>query len=373
MTRRTLWSLAMCLLCCQGVLTSIVALGWLYRWVRYTISKRLFYLSSKNTQTNWHQWASQQEDIISLQDSPKFFQMQRVKPGSKPGWFKRQFHSLGVSSCQGMAGILTIWSLTLGPCIIWALAWYTGWHISFNKIYEHSVTGFTIGSLALIVFSLLMLYIPIAQARHAFTGDWQEFYNFRMIRVLVCHRPLALFFLSIGYTITNGFVTLFKVLPAFFTAMDPTLEELSAVEALEHLSRYYFYTGLLLFLALFILKTWAGRIYAGSLVHLWRHGLVERCDFHEQESCFLEALGIDYDSQISPYARWQRILMKIGMIGYRGILTGAMILSWSLFNFLPFVSEFGHHVPPSGLLNQPLVQLPYFSYTPRRPRIESQP
>ena len=364
---RILWSLLVCTFFTQNLLTSVLVLGWIYRWVRHFITKRLFDISPLAKNTQWQKFASNNQEITVVRDSPRLLLRQSGTPcPTNPilRGFHWLFHSLWLNLRTGVAGILTTWSFTAIPCIFWAMAWYTGWHISFNKMYEESATGASLGFLGMILFIATMLYVPLAQARHAFTGDWQSFFNFRFIKALICRCPLQLFLLAVGYTITSFVLTFFKVLPVFFPAMNPALEALSASQALEFLHDYYFYTGLLVFLLFFILRTAAGRIYAIALVEMWTQQVLTPEDFHPQEVRILELLEISYGSSYQKPRPLTKILRFPFSVSYRGAVTLATCLVWGIFSFMPFISEFFHYYPLWGFLNQPLVQLPCFQYVP---------
>ena len=210
----------------------------------------------------------------------------------------------------------------------------------------------------------VMVYLPSAQARHAFTGDWQSFFDFRFVRTLVFRRPIQLLLLAVGYLISSVVLTFFKVLPVFLPTINPALETLSASEALDFLNDYYFYTGVVAFLLFFILKTAGGRIYSGALVEMWRKQILAPEDFHPQEVRILELLEISYGSSHQKAGRLIRILRFPFSVSYRGVVTVAACLVWGIFSFMPFISQFANYYPLWGFLNQPLVQLPCFRYVP---------
>ena len=240
---RLLWSLLVCTLFAQTMLTSVLALGWVYRWVRHSVTKRLFEISPIAESIQWHKFASNHQEITFVRDSPRLLWRQAGAPCPTNPILKRfhgLFHSLWLNMKIGVAAILTTWSFTIIPCIFWAMAWYTGWHISFNKMYEESATGASLGFLGMVLFIAVMLYLPSAQVRHAFTGDWQSFFDFRFVRTLVRRRPIQLLLLAVGYVISSVVLTFFKVLPVFLPAINPALEAISAAEALDFLNDYFF-------------------------------------------------------------------------------------------------------------------------------------
>ena len=364
---RFLWLLLICTIWCQHILTAILALGWIYRWVRHRVSQQLFKSSPMVDKNTWQKFASNHESLTPVRDLPHLFRRQPGIVSPKNSWLKCLYewlHACWLNFRVGLGGILTTWSLTLFPCTMYAIAWYTGWHISFTKMYEESATGASLGFSGLLLLTMIMLYLPLAQARHAFTNDWRSFFDWRFITALLWRRPLQLFLLAIGYLFVNVALTFFKILPTFFTAMNSALADLSAIAALELLNRYYFYTGGIAFLLLLALKTFGGNIYSSALLELWRQSVLKPEAFNSEEIRLFELLEIDYGDRDKKPSLGRKILTIPVNISYRGVIMTLTVLVWSLFNFMPFVSEFFNYYPVRGFLNQPLVQLPCFRYVP---------
>ena len=359
--------LLVCTIWCQDLLTSILALGWSYRWVRHRVSQRLFQLSPMAEKTTWQQFASNLEPLTPLRDIPNLFRKQPGIPSPSHSvfkWIHDWLHGCWLNFRVGLGGILTTWVLTLFPCVMWALAWYTGWHISFTKMYEESATGASLGFSGLLLFTAIMLYLPIAQARHAFTNDAYSFFDWRFISALLWRRPLQLFLLAIGYVIANIVLTFFKALPTFFTTINPQLATLPAPAALEFLNQYYFYTGGLAFLWFFALRTIGGNIYSSALREMWCQSTLKPEAFNRQEVHLLELLEVSSGSSYQKLGMVRKILGIPLNVSYRGAMLTLTVLVWGIFNFIPFVSEFANYYPVTGFLNQPLVQLPCFRSVP---------
>ena len=364
---RFFWLLLICTIWCQTLLTSILALGWVYRWVRHRVSQRLFQLSPMAEKTTWQQFASSHESLTSVRDIPHLFRRQSGIASPNRSGFKcihDWLHACWLNFRVGLGGILTTWVLTLFPCVILAIAWYTGWHISFTKMYEESATGASLGFSGLLILTGIMLYLPLAQARHAFTGDWHSFFDWRFISALLWRKPLQLFLLAIGYFIVNVVLTFFKALPTFLPTMNPALENLSAIEALEFLDQYYFYTGAIAFLLFLALRTIGGHIYSSALLEIWCQSALKTEAFNREEIHLFELLAIAYGSGYQKPGLVKKILKIPVNVSYRGTILTLTVLVWSVFNFLPFVSEFFNYYPVRGFINQPLVQLPCFRYVP---------
>src|SRR2546429_8683233 len=91
-------------------------------------------------------------------------------------------------------------TLTPGPT---ENCWYDGWNNSFNKGYEQFSVGPGVSVLGILLFITAMLYVPMAQARQAVTGNWRCFYQFRLIRTLVRRRWFACFGLAALYALCS--------------------------------------------------------------------------------------------------------------------------------------------------------------------------
>ena len=150
------------------------------------------------------------------------------------------------------------------------------------------------GFLAMLLLMAVMFYLPFAQVRYAFTEDWRSFFDFRFIHVLLCSSPLSLLLLAIVYAISSIVLTIIKMLPVFLPAINPQFDSFSTSEALQFLNDYYFFTGLLSVLLLFILKTLAGRIYARLLIKIWSQKHLPIEFFHSQEILLLNLLNISF-------------------------------------------------------------------------------
>ena len=366
---RLSWIVLICNIFAQSLFTSIFTLGWAYRYVQYYVTKRLFTLSPIAQNNQWSQFSAKNPEITSISNLPNLFLRQKginSPPNSIINKIHSLFHSFWLNWRSGISGILTTWSLTAIPCIIWAMAWYTGWHISFNKMYEESATGVSLGILGTVLFSLIMFYLPFAQARHGFTQDWRSFFDFRFIKTMIWQRPLTILLLAIAYTFCSIIMTIVKIMPVFFPAMNPQLESLPPTEALNFLNDYYFHTGLLAFGLLLILRTFAGRIYADALKAMWTEKRLASEAFHPQERSIFKLLQIDYGANYQPTKMLTKVVKLPFFFSYKTAITFGTFMIWSLFNFMPFVSEFFNYYPFWGFLNQPLVQLPCFRYVPHQ-------
>ena len=355
----------------QDLLTAIIILGWTYRWVGYLVKRRLFRLSPLSNTFTWNQFLIREKNNnqdISNYSYPKLWETpQQIKCLNYPRfkWLHRILYSLKLHFKIGLSGILATWIFTLIPCLLCAYAWYVGWHISFNKMYEQSETGASLGFLGTILFTVIMLYVTLAQARYALTKDWRSFLSFKLIKIWVCHRPLQLFILAISYLFSSFILFIIKIMPVFLPIINPDLESLNSTQALQFLNDYYFWTGIISLGLFFALKMMAGFIYSGVLVETWQKNIVTEYDLHQEEIYYLNKFRFSSNLTYSNQKPIQRIIISSVSIAYRSSLIILIFFTWFLFSFLPFISEFFNYYPQRGFLNQPLVQIPCFRYVPQ--------
>jgi hypothetical protein len=120
------------------------------------------------------------------------------------------------------------------------------------------------------------------------------------------------------------------------------------------------------------LKLSASRTYAAALLSNLRAGRIDPSDLHPMEGAALGELGL----LRRPEQRQRHLIVRTVTGGGRFARTMAMSLAtavvWFTFVAQIFIGEFFHYHPLDsthgnflgGWLNQPLVQLPWFNYTP---------
>ena len=145
-------------------------------------------------------------------------------------------------------------------------SWYDGWNNSFNKGYENAVVGPAFGLLGIAAFIAAVLYLPMAQARQAVSGEWKRLFEFHLVWGLVRRRWAASAGLAAGYAFASVPVTVLAVLPMFYPQIKPGLENLTPDQARDLLSSHCLWTGLWVLPAYVVLRWIAARIYASALL-----------------------------------------------------------------------------------------------------------
>ena len=95
--------------------------------------------------------------------------------------------------------------------------WWAGWEVSFNKSYEESAVSVTSSLASVAVFTLIMVYLPLAQARQAINRNWKLFYDLKVLRILAKHVRFRAIVLALLYLIGGiGIMGGTKAIPLFF-------------------------------------------------------------------------------------------------------------------------------------------------------------
>ena len=403
-----LWKYFVGVLACQNAVLCLFANGWTYRVVQRAVLKRWWKLSLRREngvsfaqclQRAGLQRAGQAGspetdqtgDVLTgdvlkgHQKWPNWIVGQDFLPTVRDrqhaqGWGVRRLRVVSGALCRslwlnfklGVQGIFNTWVLTLPGCALWATAWFGGWNNSFHKGYEMAAFGPLTGLLGVALFIVAMLYLPVAQARQAATGEWRAFYQFGLIRTLVRYRWRSCFLLAGLYSLVSFPLTIFLVLPAFFPQIWPDLAALSDAEALAFLSTYYFQISLAAFPLFVLLRLAAGRVYATAIVATIRRGVVNSGDLAPVERHALSSMGL---TERDPQQQRNILVRAVGWTGSRAgrAVALALVLSiWFSFVAQIFIGQFFFYRPYRGWLNQPLVQLPYFPYIPEHLRVAAE-
>ena len=367
----------------QSFLGSLMIVGWTYRLAQRCALKYWWARSAHATnggcfaeflaahpQTrdhlHWPNWFAQQNfrEAIQRDEQSSFFAYLKQLA-------KACFLSLGRNAKLGAQAIANTWVLTMPACALWLFAWYDGWNNSFNKGYEQAAVGPLLGIFGVMLFIAAMFYVPMAQMRHAATGQWRAFYQFRLVWGLVRRRWLACLLLAALYTAASVPVTILKTAPYFLYdsfatrhGYAPSLANPDPQQLVQFLNGYYFWSALLVFPAFVFLRFVAARIYAGALLDAVQSGQLPVTSLAENERAVLEQLELLH---VRPQPQRHFFVRAVAWFAMRtGRVAATILLIWLWFVFVAqiFIGQFLNHHPLGGWLNQPLVQLPWFHYLP---------
>ncbi|MCL4677403.1 MAG: hypothetical protein KJ017_02285 [Alphaproteobacteria bacterium] len=357
---RTL-TLIMGFLCCWTPLTAPLLTGWLNRYMRHCAVKVWVKKSNLNDKDAFYQ----DEENSSLKLWPKWLY---AKTTSQPtdNTLTRALRKIkSVVGClwrnyqNGLMTIFNTWALTLPLGFCWLWMWWAGWNNTFARAYEEEGLAQSVLFLSMLAFCVLMLYLPLAQARQAIQGRWQSFFDIRAIRVVARHIRFRLFLLALSYALIGGIILIgSKAILANFNqiyAVDihdvKTMEQKLFLHFLGMIS--IFYLGLLL------VKRMNARVYAIGVIKALQSGALkpEHLTPYERK-ILIDRLGYKQAAPKKRGPRWRGALTwplkKIGVV----LLVLATLGVWGGLVSTLYFAQFMNHSYPDWL-NLPLIQMPY--------------
>ncbi|NNK78981.1 MAG: DUF4013 domain-containing protein, partial [Litoreibacter sp.] len=146
--------------------------------------------------------------------------------------------------------------------IPWLLSWWAGWENSFSKGYEQAFVGPLLGLCGVVLFCVIMVWLPMALAHQAVENRFLAIFDFARVRSAVRHSGWGYLFLAIvtvvaglPYFASRGLVTFMG------TAIEPlTADQLEALRLAILIA-----TSAYIVIALIILRGWVARIYATAV------------------------------------------------------------------------------------------------------------
>lgn len=343
------------LLLSQSLVLSFVVVGWTYRLMRRAVVRAWW---QRNKPGSYEAFAAGSEGTRTLARWPCWFREEREDSRG------RRLGALRDNLRCGFAGMLTTWSLTLPACGLWLAGWHFGWDNSFHKGYEQHAEGRLAGWLGIALFVAAMLYVPLAQARQAVTGDWQRFFDVRLVLRLAASRWPALAGLAILYAGVSAPLTILRIAPAFFALNTPGTDAVSRARVVLGLDAYYLLVSALLVPAFLVLRLLAAHIYASAVAGGVRSGRIPAdalAPFEREQLGRLGLLAV-VPAPVPPSALHRGIAWAgTTMLSLASI--GLLTVVWFSFAAQVFVLEF-FNFQPLGWLNQPLLHLPWIRYIP---------
>jgi hypothetical protein len=349
----------------QGLVTAPIVVGWTYRGMQGVAYRR------------WLKLAGKAQDPALLHEAPPVWPRWSLREPSAPvdtpntGFAARLrniiallFASLGRNLRVGVPAIFNTFVVTAFPALLWYFGWLGGWNISFYKEYEGAAFGITVTAIGILLFIAAMLYVPMAQARQAVTGEWKRFYDFKLVRRITRSQPLPMLLLAAAYSLVSiPVVLLVAVLPMGF-GDKPAWAEKSDAQFLQDLNGYFLFVSIVGFVAYWMLHRLAARMYARGVYRLVTRGELDPAALAPCERKIFDRLGIAPPSEERARGIAAQAVEWLARPAWRTALATATLLIWFTFVAQIFVSEFFNYHPRSGFLNQPLVQLPVFRHVP---------
>jgi len=371
-TRRTamfLWRCTIGVLFCQTLVGSLVAVGWTYRWMQRAALKQWWRKSGLEGQGGTFA-AFTAGDVMTVAhvDPPKWFANQAPIGIDNSRTIRRTLSrflgSLWLNLRTGFLAVANTLVITGPASALWIFAWYAGWDNSFNKGYEQAPVGPITGFSGVGLFILAMMYVPMAQARQAVSGDWRVFYQFRLNVRLMRACWLWMLLLAGVYAIASLPVHMIRIFPYFLHIANPSIAEMTATQQIEFMGGYYFWTTWVVLGLFFAVHLIAARIYASGVLRALRTNRVEPEELSAFEHHALERLGLAIKSEDRERHALVRVVVGSTSLFARVGAVFALVVVWFTFTAQIFVAQFINYQPIRAFANQPLVHAPWLNYIP---------
>ena len=364
------------MLFCQSVLGALAVLGWTYRVMQRSVLKQWWKLSESPAKSeSFVEFVAGDSRTCEHIHSPNWFLIQNFREGIRrlpeAGVGKRLLtvlralgQSLWTNVRLGVQGIFNTWVLTLPACVLMLFGWYDGWNNSFNKGYEQFSVGPGVSVLGILLLITAMLYVPMAQARQAVTGNWRCFYQFRLIRTLVRRRWFACFGLAALYALCSLPILVLMSVVIFLPNVNPELADATPAQTIHLLNSYFFWSALFVFPAFVLLRLVAARTYGSTLLRALQSGAIAQDALAENEWQALHRLDLLQVEPPPPRHPVWRIVTWAGTRAGRITFGFLTVLAWFVFIVELYIAQFSNYRGATVWLNQTLVQLPWFHHVP---------
>lgn len=252
-------------LLCLTPVTAVIVLGWTMRYMRAVSLRRL----------GSHQALARSNGTPAWVLGPR---------GS--GFWTRWFGGFRSNMTIGAGGFVSLALATLPFTGLWLLSWWAGWENSFNKSYEQTWVGRSLGLAGVATGLWVMAHLPMALAHQAMAGRSLALFEIRRVRELIAYAGWRYVVLAAATVVLALPLFAGRGLPTFIEAIIPGFAELSADEIQTIMGRLALAKAGYVFLTLVLLRGWAARIYAHAVMrlvpsnamHIWADGGIERPD-----------------------------------------------------------------------------------------------
>lgn len=379
---RFVWTYAVAMVCTQSAALAVLFVGWTQRNTQRAIYRRWWQLSScKGVHPSFAEFIGDVEEAAHHQNPPNWIvrqdflgHMRRVGRSRGSGWRviralpRASVNSLWLNIKVGLQVLFNTWVFTLPGCVLMAFSWQFGWNNSFFKGYEQAHIGPATGLFGMAVFIAAMMYVPMATARQAATGNWRSFYDFGLVTRLVRRRAFRCVGLAALFALFALPLNVLKTLPGLLTSgggeFAVQVESMTREQARSFLVTYFFWASAVLVPTFVAVRLVAGRIYASAMLAELQHGK-SRPMLCGTERTILQRLDLLEFHRHQRHPIWRAMGFTFGRAGLAAASI-AMVAFWFVFVAQTYVSEFLNYHTQFGLawLNHPLVQLPYFQFIP---------
>ncbi|MCG8547222.1 MAG: hypothetical protein MJE12_23740 [Alphaproteobacteria bacterium] len=366
------WRIVFGVFLCQAPVTAVLALGWSYRFLRREAFRCWFRQARAGAHgADFATFVADDPKLASVAQWPNWIIGQNYKPMPpaklermrRIAWhagvlFERASGSLWSNLRNGVKALLTLWIVTLPAGLLWLVAWWSGWNNSFNKGYEQAWVGPVLGVTAILMFSAVMFFVPMAQARQAVTGGWRDFFELRLVVRLIAQRPGRYLGLAAVIAVLSMPVIFLQALPLAFPGWIDGYADPSRAQAMQAADGFYVFAAAYVLLAVVGIRMIAARVYALALLDCLNAGNIPIAKLGAVERIALSRFNLLPVTT----GRWtngagtgaRRWTAQV----WRWALLALVPLVWIVFAASLFVTQFLHYDWVTWI-NQPLIHLPW--------------
>jgi len=362
------------MLFCQGMLVSLMVVGWSYRFAQRAAFKHWWKRSAHREgggtfteflgadeatagQVDWPNWLIEQ-NFLALFSAPADGNRGRRL------WDIFRGFTVGLrrNLVLGIQGAFNLFLLTLPAGLMWWFGWDYGWNISFYKGYEQSLIGTGVFAIGSLFFVGVMFYLPLAQARQAVTGDWRAFWSVGLvIRILRAQWIWVLLFSGLFALLCVPVLALKTALPF----LSEPLEIDTVEKAIKLVTQFSFGATVYVLPAYVLLRVLAAKIYAHGILRAVQEGSLRLDELAPGERAVLQRLDL-HDHKPPEHRHWfWKIARWLGSRLGQFFSASVLFLVWlALIAGIVFTEFLAYHEAGRGWWNQQLIGLPWFDYMP---------
>lgn len=377
----SLLRLTVAILLCMQLLTAVLVVGWVARWMQRTIHRGWWRSSPSRSRIGWRHYATGLPASLPRGLTPRWLVHERARelwsaprPDGRPAHWRTRFArlplilfgSLAANARAGLTILLATALLTAPGSFLMLAGWQYGWDISFHKVYEQALIGritFLIGAGA---FIAALMYLPLAIPHLAVTGQLREFFRIRLIRRLNRHAPLGLTLYAAAFVLLSlpgylAWVRLYTLIhePAYAWLQDATAQQIQAFR-----ESYATNTTLLIAPAYLVIHLVAAALYRRALPRCLVREPALRAELEPALAHGLEQLDLVEPTTGRLRLPLVRAILGTARGGWATALACARLALWSLLVVLMLVSQFLHAHPFWIWFNPWLLGLPCARWYP---------
>lgn len=315
---------------------------------------------------SWRQWLKSSSHSHALKAG--FRGADKFLSSPPPGWFKRRIIWTTTRFRTGFQNWLgvTVWTLP-GLAMMW-FGWYSGWQISFHKMYEYSAVGFTMTFLGWVLLAFSLPLALMGVARFSLSEDWKVFFQVRRNWRWVRRAGWRNLLLGLIFLIASAPVGVNYVVFYFWPQIIDLPPNIEIGEIKSQVFIFYFSSTLVILMPVWMVTRYLiGHVYYAPTVIKWlKNKRVAPDELSRYEIEWLTITGypvtdcLVHHSDHYKVPFWGKGISPTIRLGFI-IIT---LVTWMGFGFLINLAQFARYSGLEGWFNHPMIHNPHYYYTP---------